>query len=32
MPETATMFTYPWDLHDEGVEHALDVICGRNGL
>ncbi len=27
--KTATIFTYPWDLHDEGVENALDFISGK---
>jgi hypothetical protein len=26
MAKYATLYTYPWDLHDEGVEQALDVI------
>jgi len=31
----ATIFTYPWDLHDEGVDRALGVItdvAGVNGV
>jgi len=26
------MFTYPWDLHDEGIELALDTIGGVAGI
>ncbi len=36
MPEPLkTIFTYPWDLDDEGIERALDVIqkdAGLNGV
>jgi hypothetical protein len=28
----ATIYTYPWDLDDEGVERALDVIQETTGL
>lgn len=28
MRDFATLYAYPWDLHDEGVERALDVIEG----
>ena len=27
-----TIFTYPWDLSDDGLERALDVIQGEAGL
>lgn len=32
MPKRATIYTYPWDLSDEGVERALDIIAGTAGL
>ncbi|MBI2193584.1 MAG: hypothetical protein HYU36_16535 [Planctomycetes bacterium] len=31
MPRFASMYTYPWDLHDEGIEPALDRIAGDAG-
>ena len=28
----STIFTYPWDLHDEGIDRALDIIVEGAGL
>ncbi len=30
--KTTTLFTYPWDLHDEGVDRALDFIVEKAGF
>ena len=27
MPKRATIYTYPWDLSDEGVDNALNTIA-----
>ncbi|MCH2662640.1 hypothetical protein MK163_19530, partial [bacterium] len=32
MPERATIYTYPWDLADEGIDQALDRIADTAGL
>ncbi len=30
--KTVSLFTYPWDLHDEGVDRALDFITEKAGF
>ena len=32
MPKRATIYTYPWDLSDEGVDNALNTIADTAGL
>lgn len=32
MKRIASLFTYPWDLHDEGIDRALDVMTGTAGM
>lgn len=32
MPKRATIYSYPWDLSDEGVDQALDAIADTAGL
>ena len=32
MPKRATIYTYPWDLSDEGVDNALNAIADNAGL
>ena len=32
MPERATVYTYPWDLTDQGIDTALDLITHGAGL
>ena len=32
MPRRATIYTYPWDLHDQGIDTALDIIADTAGL
>ena len=32
MPERATIYTYPWDLADEGIDQALGRIADTAGL
>ena len=32
MPKRATIYTYPWELSDEGVDNALNTIANTAGL
>ncbi len=32
MPKRAAIYTYPWDLSDEGVDNALNTIADTAGL
>ncbi|SVD10839.1 uncharacterized protein METZ01_LOCUS363693, partial [marine metagenome] len=32
MAKRATIYTYPWDLSDEGIDRALETIADTAGL